>query len=129
MLASMIFTIARFANMHEQSNGKRVWLSDPTTPDQEQLMSKFILPETALSRVVEDEDAPVTDRVRALRMLSHPPLVMLRRLLHRSRANPERVPSRLLAAASISYAKEVAFRKSRQAYAPKHTSTGNALGI
>lgn len=33
-------------------------------------MSKFMLPETALSRVVEDEDAPVTDRVRALRMLT-----------------------------------------------------------
>jgi hypothetical protein len=92
-------------------------------------MSKFMLPETALSRVVEDEEAPTTDRVRALRMLNHPPLVMLRRRLHRSRTNPARVPSRLLAAASISYAKEVAFRKSRQAHAPKNSSAGIALGI
>jgi hypothetical protein len=88
-----------------------------------------MLPETALARVVEDEGAPITDRVRALRMLNHSPLIMLRRLLHRSRTNPERVPSRLLAAASLAYAKEVAFRKSRPAHTPKHTLTGNALGI
>ena len=35
-----------------------------------------MLPETALSRVVDDEDAPTTDRIRALRMLTHPPLVI-----------------------------------------------------
>ena len=48
-------------------------------------MPKFMQPETALARLVEDEGAPVADRVRALRMLAHPPLCMLRRLLHRSR--------------------------------------------
>ena len=70
-------------------------------------------PTTALARLVEDEGASVADRVRALKMLPHPALCMLRRLLHRSRTEPTRVPSRLLAAAALAYAKEVQVRKMR----------------
>jgi hypothetical protein len=90
---------------------------------------KFMLPETALARLVEDPGATVADRVRALRLLDHPPLVMLRRLLHRSHSSPDRVPSRLLAAAALAFAKEVAFRKVRPARVPKKSQADNALGI
>jgi hypothetical protein len=90
---------------------------------------KFMLPETALARLVEDDSASVADRVRALRMIEHPALCLLRRLLHRSHSNPERVPSRLLAAAALAFAKEVAWRKVRPARPPKEPEAGNALGI
>ena len=92
-------------------------------------MAKFMEPSTALARLVEDEGATVADRVRALRMIEHPPLVMLRRLLHRSRTNPEPVPSRLLAAAALAFAREVAFRKGRPARVSKQSQATNALGI
>ena len=93
-------------------------------------MSKFLLPSTALSRLVENEGASVGDRVRALRMLEHPPLLMLRRLLHRSRTQPNRVPPRLLAAASLAFVRETAFRKHRPPKAPKPDGpSSNALGI
>jgi hypothetical protein len=99
-------------------------------------------PETALARLVEDEGASVSDRVRALKLLPHPALCMLRRLLHRSRTEPTRIPSRLLAAAALAYAKEVQVRKARlprptykQARRPQEphedqpTTEGNALGV
>jgi hypothetical protein len=94
-------------------------------------MPKFMQPETALARLVEDEGASVADRVRALRMLAHPSLCMLRRILHRSRHDPARMPSRLLAAAALAYAKEVAWRKIRPARLPKRENDNqtNALGI
>jgi hypothetical protein len=93
-------------------------------------MPKFMQPETALARLVENEGASVGDRVRALRMLEHPPLCMLRRLLHRSRKEPNRVPPRLLAAAALAFAREVAVRKIRPARVPKPDSPeANALGI
>jgi hypothetical protein len=100
-----------------------------------------MLPETALARLVEDEGASVADRVRALKMIPHPALCMLRRILHRSHADPTRVPSRLLAAAALAYAKEVQVRKMRPArptyrreQKPQHddepiNTTGNPLGI
>ena len=72
-----------------------------------------MLPETALARLVEDEGASIADRVRALKMLPRPALCMLRRILHRSRTDPSQVPSRLLAAAALAYAKEVQVRKMR----------------
>jgi hypothetical protein len=92
-------------------------------------MAKFMEPETALARLVEDADATIADRVRALRMIPHPALCMLRRLLHRSRTEPGRVPPRLVAAAALAFAREVAWRKVRPARAPKEPETGNALGI
>ena len=72
-----------------------------------------MLPETALARLVEDEGVSVADRVSALRLIPHPALCMLRRLLHRSRTEPSPVPSKLLAAATLAYAKEVQVRKTR----------------
>jgi hypothetical protein len=42
-------------------------------------MPKFMSVSTALSRLVEDDAAPVGSRVRALRQLDHPPLALLRR--------------------------------------------------
>jgi hypothetical protein len=92
-------------------------------------MAKFMKVESALARLVEDEGATVADRVRALRLLPHPALCMLRRLLHRSRTEPARVPARLLAAATLAFAKEIAFRKMRPARVSKKSETGNALGI
>jgi hypothetical protein len=96
-------------------------------------MPKFMQPETALARLVDDEGAPVAARVQALRQLAHPPLCMLRRLLHRSRTEPSHVPSRLLAVATLAYAKEVALRKIRPAKhgskADGRVNSGNALGI
>jgi hypothetical protein len=95
-----------------------------------QSMSKFLKPETALARLVEEDGASVGDRVRALRMLEHPPLLMLRRLLHRSRKEPGRIPPRLLAAASLAFVREVAFRKLKPPRVPKsQRPTNNALGI
>ena len=86
-------------------------------------------PETALARLVEDEGASIADRVRALKMLPHPALCMLRRILHRSRTEPARVPPRLLAAAALAYAKEVQVRKTRPARPKKEGDQSNALGI
>jgi len=90
-----------------------------------------MLPETALSRLVEDDGALLADRVRALKMLAHPPLCMLRRLLHRSRTEPSSVPARLLAVAALKYAKEVAYRKEKPKTARKADGrpASNALGV
>lgn len=98
-------------------------------------MPKFMLPETALARLAEDDNAPVGARVQALKQLTHPPLCLLRRLLHRSRTTDTSrapVPSRLLAVAALKYAREVALRKGRPVRPPKlaQASQGsNALGI
>jgi hypothetical protein len=86
-------------------------------------------PETALAKLVEDSGATIADRVHALRLIPHPALCLLRRLLHRSRTEPGRVPPRLLAQAALSYAKEIAFRKGKPAQPSKKSQTGNALGI
>jgi hypothetical protein len=85
--------------------------------------------ESVLSRLVEDEGATIADRVRALRMLPHPALCLLRRLLHRSRTEPGRVPARVLAAAALAYAKEISYRQSRPARLSKKSQAANALGI
>lgn len=92
-------------------------------------MAKFLDPNTALSRLVEDPGATIADRVRALRMIPHPALCMLRRLLFRSRTTPGLVPSRLVAAAALAFAKEVAFRKGRPMRVSKKSQAANALGI
>jgi hypothetical protein len=92
-------------------------------------MAKFMHPNVALSRLVEDEGATIADRVRALRMIPHPALCLLRRLLHRSRTEPGRVPARVLAAAALAYAKEISYRKSKPARPSKKHQAGNLLGI
>jgi len=101
-----------------------------------------MLPETALARLVEDEGASIADRVSALRLIPHPALCMLRRLLHRSRTDLTRVPSKLLAAAALAYAREVQARKIKlprptykQSRRPQEqnddqpSTEGNSLGI
>jgi hypothetical protein len=92
-------------------------------------MAKFMEPETALARLVEDEGATIADRVRALRMIPHPALCLLRRLLHRSRTEPGRVPARVLAAAALAYAKETSYRQSKPARLSKKHTAENSLGI
>jgi hypothetical protein len=101
-------------------------------------MPKFMLPEKALARLIEDEGASIADRVRALKMIG---LCMLRRILHRSQIEPNRVPSRLLAAAALAYAREVQVRRMRpvrptyrRGQKPQHDDepqdmSGNSLGI
>lgn len=86
-------------------------------------------PNAALKRLVEDEDAPCGARVTALRQLAHPPLCLLRRLLVKtSRTKP--VPSRLVAVATLAYAREVQLRKIKAARPTVASNDhGNALGI
>jgi hypothetical protein len=96
-------------------------------------MPKFMKTETALARLAEDEEAPVGSRCNALRQLTHPPLTLLRRLLADTpRATP--VPPKLKAIATLKFAFEVQYRKtraSRAARQPKKQddSASNALGI
>jgi hypothetical protein len=94
-------------------------------------MAKFMDPATALSRLVEDDGALLADRVRALKLILHPRLCMLRRLLRRSRTEPSRVPSRLLAVAALAYAKERGYRKAKvkQPRKPNGQKQPNALGL
>ena len=91
-------------------------------------MPKFMLPETALARLVEDEDAPVRARVQALEQLAHPPLCLLRRLLVDTTKRVKPVPSKVLALAALKYAGEVQFRKIQAAKTAK-AKEPNALGI
>jgi hypothetical protein len=91
-------------------------------------MPKFMLPETALSRLVEDDSAPIGARVKALEQLKHPALCMLRRLLVSTSKRTKPVPSKLLAVATLKYAQEVQLRKIRGAMKGRKHET-NALGI
>jgi hypothetical protein len=89
-------------------------------------------PKTALARLVEDDGAPVGSRVRALRQLEHPPLILLRRLLVDTAKRTIPVPSRLKAIATLKFATEVQLRKHRKAakIEPRRKNNGaNALGI
>jgi len=91
-------------------------------------MPKFMKPETALCRVIEDETAPIRARVKALEQLAHPPLCLLRRLLVDSSKRTKPVPSKVRAVAALKYAQEVAFRKIRAAK-KANAQESNALGI
>ena len=107
-------------------------------------MAKFMSPETALARTVEDEKAPIMARYRALQQLAHPSLNMLRRLLVQHKegskasknANRKKpVPPRILALAALRYAEEIKlqnFRREQQLMQKKDgasTTSQNALGI
>jgi len=95
-------------------------------------MPKFMSVSCALRRLVEDANAPVGARVRALRQLAHPPLVLLRRLLVDTDKRTIKVPSRLLAVATLKYAAEVEFRKikkSKSGGRRQRQESANALGI
>jgi hypothetical protein len=95
-------------------------------------MGKWMSEITALTRVVEDPDAPVMARCKSLKSIPHPELAVLRRLLVETktpRAKP--VPSKLKALAALAYAKEMQLKKirSQQRKLNKPTGSGNALGI
>ena len=96
--------------------------------------AKYMSVSTALSRLVEDDQALLADRIRALKQLEHPRLVMLRRLLHRpNRTSPPLAPPRLVAVAALAYAREVGYRKAKAKIKPARKPDGqkqsNALGI
>ena len=85
---------------------------------------------SALARVVEDEEAPAKMRIKALQQIQRPGLNMLRRLLVRSKTNPTKRPSKLLALAALNYAdakRAQALRLVRKKSDP--SLTGNPLGI
>jgi hypothetical protein len=95
-------------------------------------MPKFMKVSTALARLVEDDAAPVGARVRALRQLDHPPLVLLRRLLVDTAKRAIPVPPRVKAVAALKYAHEVQLRKIRASKGgrrPRQESVTNPLGI
>ncbi len=109
-------------------------------------MAWLMEPETVLERVVDDPKAPVRDRVEALRMLEHPPLLLLRRLLvqpvphmqHSPRPPEKPVPPKLRSLAALKYAREVRFRQDRARAKAKSpgahlanadADTGNPLGV
>ena len=90
-------------------------------------MPKFMQPETALARLVED-NAPVRARVKALEQLTHPPLCLLRRLLVDTSKRTKPVPSKVMAVAALKYAHEIQLKKIRMAKTAK-ASSPNLLGI
>ena len=114
---------------------RRRWLpvSNDRKQTKEKSVAKYMSIETALARLVEDDSAPVGARVRALRQLAHPELSMLRRLLVDTAKRIKPVPSRLLAVATLAYAREIQFRKGRKAanvgQRQKKDNGANALGI
>ncbi len=93
-------------------------------------MGRWMSTRTALTRLVEDDDAPTMKRVRALSLIAHPELSLLRRLLVASKTRQKPVPSKLKAVAALAYAQEMELRNIRKARKtsmdwPRH----NALGI
>ncbi len=84
----------------------------------------------ALSRLVEDEAAPIMARVRALEQIEHPQLAVLRRLLVNSKTRKTPVPSKLRAVAALAYAKEMGLRERRKALEIRMADLrDNPLGI
>jgi hypothetical protein len=96
-------------------------------------MAEFMAPETALSRLVEDDAAPLGARMRALRELPHPSLKMLRRLLVNSKKRKRPVPAKVRALATLRYAEEMRLQNVRREMRPVgalgNPSSENALGI
>jgi hypothetical protein len=96
-------------------------------------MAEFMAPETALSRLVEDDAAPIGARVRALHELRHPSLKMLRRLLVDTKKRKRPVPAKVRALATLRYAEEMRLqnvrRLMRATATPGNPASENALGI
>ena len=96
-------------------------------------MAEFMAPETALSRLVEDDAAPVGARIRALRELPHPSVKMLMRLLVETKQRKRPVPAKIRALAALRYSEEIRLQNVRRimraAATPGNPSSGNALGI
>ena len=95
-------------------------------------MGMWMQPKSALTRLVEDDEAPIMARCRALQQIDHPELAVLRRLLVETKTRKKPVPSRLKAIASLAYARELELKKMRKrqkAQATQPTQSDNALGI
>lgn len=94
-------------------------------------MGLWMSKHTALSRLVEDDSAPIMARVRALRQIDHPELAMLRRLLVQSKTPRKKpVPGKLAALATLKYAREIELKRIRKLQKPHSSkSNANALGI
>src|SRR3954466_3246055 len=101
-------------------------------------MSKWPTERHVLTKLVEDDNAPIGLRVQALKKLPHPEMNMLRRLVVDTKWRKVPVPTRLLAVARLAYAREMALRKIRKQKklqrpepppAPPPKSPPNALGI
>lgn len=94
-------------------------------------MSMWMRPESALLRVVEDENAGVMARVRALEAVEHPPLILLRKLLWQPKVPRKKpIPSKLAAVAAFKYKQEFELRRIRRAQRSKAKQTSdNPLGI
>lgn len=93
-------------------------------------MGLWMSKRTALTRLVEDDDAPVMARVRALEQLEHPQLAVLRRILVNSKTRQKPVPSKLRAVAALAYSREIQLRKIRNERRRRMPDTrDNPLGI
>jgi hypothetical protein len=93
-------------------------------------MPKFMKIESALSRVVEDDEAPAKMRFEALQQIEKPNVMMLRRILVRSKTNPVKRPSKLLALAALKYADAMRGRALRVAHKKRAATRGKSpLGI
>jgi hypothetical protein len=92
-------------------------------------MAKFMLPQTALARLAEDEHAPIRARVQALQQLAHPPLCMLCRLLAETSKRVKPVPSKVRALAALKYPQETQSKGQRSKAKTLAPQSGNALGI
>jgi hypothetical protein len=96
-------------------------------------MAEFMSAETALSRLVEDDAAPVGARMRALRELPHPSLKMLMRLLVNTKKRKRPIPAKIRALAALRYGEEMRLQNVRRimgaAATPGNPSSENALGI
>lgn len=95
-------------------------------------MARWMSETTALTRLVEDDEAPIMARCRALQQLKHPELAVLRRLLVETKTRQKPIPSRLKALASLAYARELELKKMRKlqkAQTTQNTKSDNALGI
>ena len=90
---------------------------------------EFMLPETALTRTVADEDVPVMLRYKALQALPHPSLDLLRSLIVRKRSRKKPVPRKLVALASLRYAEECKRRDARLAMKKRERVGPNPLGL
>jgi hypothetical protein len=94
-------------------------------------MGLFITAERALWRLIENEDAGIMQRVRALQQAKRPPLILLRRLIVDSKTpRTKPVPAKLKALATLRYAQEFELRRLRRLKkVQQNKPSDNALGI
>jgi hypothetical protein len=91
------------------------------------MCAEFMKPESALKRLVEDDQAPVVSRVEALRQLAHPPLNLLRRLLVDTKYREKPVPPRVRALAALRYVTEIRLQEERRQRRKQAAQSGQDL--